>query len=211
VRSISTGPQKRDVPLNTLQILAGTVATLTTVAAAHGAVRPPPAAKLPQYGEYAAIEADIKAISERAYATILTDAATRATAVPDAKLAAVLGGAYEATKDKAPGFGCYDPTNPETCQQVRDGGKGDYWYTRTDFGDSVVFCVKPSALTRYRMCLSIDRHTPAGVQSSGTANGMQRLTTTLVAPNGGTPIQQSIWLVRRSSRLGQRANESKKG
>jgi hypothetical protein len=49
---------------------------------------------------------------------------------PSEPLVAALADAKEATKDEAPHFGCYDQTDPESCQQTSVGYSGGFRYWR---------------------------------------------------------------------------------
>jgi hypothetical protein len=63
----------------------------------------------------------------------------------------------------APEFGCYDPTNKDTCQQARTQfafGPPEGFYSRFDFANGLrVYCVQPVSGIKtmpYRICVGWD-------------------------------------------------------
>jgi hypothetical protein len=76
-------------------------------------------------------------------------------------LIAKLAEADDAVKDAAPQFGCYDQTDPKTCQQVRRAFTNGGEFATLDFANGEhVRCFSPGLSLSYRVCGGNERIWP---------------------------------------------------
>jgi hypothetical protein len=73
---------------------------------------------------------------------------------PDEPLVAALADAPADLAKQTPTFGCYDPTNKRTCQELRrEWGNGGVYNTR-DYADGWhVLCYRPDGVDNYQVCV----------------------------------------------------------